>query len=189
MAKTLSGHPALLPFDPRLRTRGVPGRPIRLRAHRAALPLMLRLSVLLDQVIPLHAADSGSYAYRKPRTDPAGSRLSDHAGWAVEHWSTREGRQGFPTSMTASQAARISAILRRFATPDGRLVLGWGASDRSPGVDYPITYHRLSDPMHVHVAPGITVADLRAVAAAMRIRPDGTIQPGPIEDKPIEDAP
>jgi len=45
-------------------------------------------------------------------------------------------------------------------------------------VDYPITYHRLSDPMHVHVAPGITAADLRATAKAMRIRPDGTLKDG-----------
>ncbi len=148
---------------------------MRLRAHWLALPLLLRLAVLLDQVIPLHAADSWSYAYRRPRTSPTGLRFSDHAGWAVDHWAAREGREGIPTTMTADHAKRISRILRTFATPDGRPVFGWGASDRNPGVDYPITYHRLSDPMHVHVAPGITTADLRATAAAMRIRPDGTI--------------
>lgn len=174
MATTLSGHPALRPYDPRLRTRRVPGRPVSLRAHYAALPLMLRASVLMDQVCQIRVEDSGSYNYRYPRGSTSGP-MSDHAGWAFEHWTLRIGRVGFPTRMSATQASAISELLRRFRTADDRVVFGWGASDKSPGVDYPLTYSRLSDPMHFYVAPGITVADLKAVRARMRINTDGTI--------------
>ncbi len=174
MATTLSGHPALRPYDPRLRTRRVPGRPVSLRAHWAALPLMLRASVLLDQVCQIRTSDSGSYNYRYPRGSTSGP-MSDHCGWAFEHWTLRIGRVGFPTHMSRSEAAQISQILRRFHTGDGRVVFGWGASDQSPGVDYPLTYSRLSDPMHIYVAPGITVTDLKTVRARMRINADGTV--------------
>ncbi len=175
MATTISGHPALVSFDLRLRTRQVPGRPIRLRAHYAALPLMLRLAVLLDQVLPLHTDDTSSYCYRRPRTSPTTGSYSDHAGWAMDLWTTRIGREGFPTHMTHAQAQDISTTLKKFVAGDGSHVFGWGASDKNPGVDYPITYSRLSDPMHIHVAPGITVNDLKNVKARMRINTDGTI--------------
>ena len=174
MATTLSGHPALTPGDRRLKSGPVPGRPVTIRAHHAALPLMLRASVLFDRVCQIRVADSGSYAYRQPRTSSTGP-MSDHCGWAMDHWSARIGREGFPAKMRANQAAQISQILLKFHTADDRLVFGWGASDQSPGVDYPITYSRLSDPMHFYVAPGITVTDLKAVRARMRINTDGTI--------------
>jgi hypothetical protein len=135
---------------------------------------MLRASVLMDQVCQIRVADSGSYAYRYPRGRTSGP-MSDHAGWAFEHWTLRIGRTGFPTHMSEAQASAISEILRRFRTADGRVVFGWGASDQSPGVDYPLTYSRLSDPMHVFTAPLITVADLRAVRARMGINADGTV--------------
>jgi hypothetical protein len=79
--------------------------------------------------------------------------------------------------LTRRYSSRISAILRTFATPSGELVFGWGASDRTPGVDYPHTYHRLSDPMHFFIRPGITVSDLRAVRKHMGINANGTRRP------------
>ncbi len=147
------------------------------RAHYAALPLFLRLSVLLDKVVELRKYDSGSYNYRKPRSNPDGPLYSDHAGWAIDHWSARNGIANvWPARLTPNQAKRISAILRTFATPSGELVFGWGASDRTPGVDYPHTYHRLSDPMHFFIRPGITVPMLKATSASMQVQPDGTVR-------------
>jgi hypothetical protein len=135
---------------------------------------MLRASVLLDGVAQLRTVDTSSYAYRMPRTSTTGP-MSDHAGWAMDHWSARIGRQGLPSLMPRADAERISAILRRFHTIDDRLVFGWGASDLTPGVDYPLTYSRLSDPMHFHIAPGITVTDLKEVRTRLNINLDGTI--------------
>ena len=177
MARTVSGHPALKTYDLRLKRAYVPGRPIWLRTHRAALPLFLRLAVLLDQVPggQLRMMDTWSYAYRPPR---AGDGWSDHAGWACDFLSSREGANTGtkPSRMPAQMAAAWSAILEKFKTPDGRHVFLWGASDKSPGVIYTgPTYSRLNDPMHVAVAPGISVADLKATQKALRIKDDGTV--------------
>ena len=55
-------------------------------------------------------------------------------------------------------------------------VFGWGVSDKIKGVDYPHTYHRINDPMHFFIRPGITPSDLRAVRKALGIQRDGTIK-------------
>ena len=175
MARTLSGHRAIRPLDFRLKHREIPGRGIRLKTHRAALPLFLRLGVLLDGVIPLRDFDTWSYNYRKPRSSEFGSTYSDHAGWAIDVWTTRQGRVGFPGTLTKRQAKMISTRLKRFRTDDGRYVFGWGVSDKIPGVDYPHTYHRINDPMHFFIRPGITPRDLRAVRRKLGIALDGTI--------------
>ena len=175
MAKTISDHYAHPPFSPKLRTRQVPGRPITLRAHRAALPLFLRLSVLLDQVIPLRPEDTWSYCFRKPRPNADSVLYSDHAGWAIDAWTTRQGAAGFPGSLTKTQATKISRHLKKFQTPDGRYIFGWGVSDKIAGVTYPHTYHALNDPMHFFIRPGIKVADLHATRKAMNIAWNGMV--------------
>lgn len=177
MARTVSGHPVLRNYDPRLARRYVPGRPIWLRTHRDALPLFLRLAVLLDQVPggQLKMSDTWSYALRKPR---AGDGWSDHAGWACDFLAARQGANTGtgPSKMPATMAAAWSAILEKFKTPDGRHVFLWGASNKQPGVVYTgPTYSRLNDPMHAAVAPGITVTDLKRTAKAMGIKSDGTV--------------
>ena len=153
----------------------MPGRPITLRAHRAALPLFLRLAVLLDQVIPLRPEDTWSYCHRKPRPNADSVLYSDHAGWAIDVWTTRQGAAGFPGSLTKTQATKISRHLKKFRTPDGRYVFGWGVSDKIAGVTFPHTYHALNDPMHFFVRPGIKVADLHATRKAMNIKSNGML--------------
>ncbi len=177
MPRTLSGHDAITsPTDRRLAVAKVPGRPVSLRVARPYLPLFLRLAVLLDQVIQLRTMDTWSYAYRAPRM---GSGVSDHAGYAIDCWSAREGAATWPTRMSREQAERIAAVLSQFRTADGRYVFGWGASRTAPGVAAykGPTYSRAAtnDPMHFFIAPGITPADALAVRRAMGIRPDGTI--------------
>ena len=176
MPDTLSGHPAITsPSSSMLAARKVPGRPVTLRTHKAYLPLFLRLGVLLDQVIQLKTMDTWSYAYRAPRM---GSGVSDHAGYAIDCWSAREGAATWPSRMSAAQARHVSAVLETFKTKDGRHVFGWGASNKSPGVVYTgPTYTKTStnDPMHVFIAKGITTADAAAVIKRMRIKPNGTI--------------
>ena len=176
MSKTISGHEAIRPVDLRLRTRLVPGRPIKFRTHYLALPLFLRLGVLLDGVIELRTYDTWSYAYRKPRTDEFGAQYSDHAGWAIDVWTSRQGRVGFPGTMTKRQAAIISQRLKQFVTTDGRYVFGWGVSDKVPGVEYPDTYHRINDPMHFFINPEIQMKDLKQVRASLNIALDGTVK-------------
>ena len=177
MARTISGHPAHRSRSPWLATRYVPGRPIWLRTDRRALPLFLRLCVLLDQVEPLKLRNTWSYNYRPNAI--GGGGISDHAGWAIDCWSDGIGRRGWPPAMTAKQATAISDVLERFKTADGRHVFGWGAVASAPGVTYTgPTYsrHSSSDPMHFFVAPGITPRDLAEVRKAMRIMSDGTVK-------------
>jgi len=177
MAKTISGHSALRSIDPRLAKRYVPGRPIWLRTHRAYLPLFLRLAVLLDQVEQLKVSNTWSYNYRPPRM---GEGVSDHAGYAIDCWSNGIGTHTWPSKMPADKAAKISAILERFKTDDGRHVFGWGACSKGPGVIYTGPTYKLTksnDPMHFFIAPGISTKDAAAVIKKLKIQSDGTIRP------------
>lgn len=177
MAKTVSGHTALRSIDPRLAKRYVPGRPIWFRTHRAYLPLFLRLGVLLDQVEQLKARNTWSFNYRAPRMANAG--VSDHAGYAIDCWSDGIGAHTWPTRMPADKAAKISAILEKFKTADGRHVFGWGACNKAPGVIYTgPTYNTTAanDPMHFFAAPSISPKDAAAVCKAMGIQSDGTVR-------------
>lgn len=176
MATTLSGHTALVPTSLLLSTRAVPGRPEKLRTHRAYLPLFLRLAVLLDnRVQQLSTADTWSYNYRQARM---ASGLSDHAGYACDFWSAGIGAHIWPTHMPADKATAMGHVLEGFRTVDGRHIFGWGAVKGAPGVDYtgPLyTQHASSDPMHVYVAPGVSPLDAWKARKAMGIRADGTI--------------
>ena len=177
MPSTISGHPAITKaWNPMLRRAYVPGRPIWLSVHRSYAPLFLRLAVLLDQVEPLKARNTWSYVYRPPRM---GEGVSDHAGYAIDCWSDGIGMHTWPSRMPEAKAVKISAILKRFRTADGRYVFGWGVCKDSPGVDYPIVYnkHASNDPMHFFIAPRITTKDAAAVIKSMRIASDGTVKP------------
>lgn len=162
MAKTISGHDALRSFDPRLARRYVPGRPVWFRTHRAYLPLFLRLGVLLDQVIVLKPTDTWSYAYRETRITKG--KTSDHAGYAIDVWTTRDGQQGRRPSV--SLAKQVHDVLDKFKTADGRRVFEWGGD-----------YRNVPDPMHFNVSPGVSPKDAAAVIKALRLNSDGTVKP------------
>ena len=176
MPRTLSGHLAITSTrNPLLAARKVPGRPITLRTHRAYLPLFLRLAVLLDQVEPLQTRNTWSFNYRPARL---GKGVSDHSGYAIDCWSDGIGANTTIANnrMPAKQAAEISKLLKQFRTKDGRLIFGWGVSDQVKGVDYPLTYHRLNDPMHIYIASGITPTDALLARRRLGIKPDGTVK-------------
>jgi hypothetical protein len=139
----------------------VPGRPIWFKTHRAYLPLFLRLGVLLDQVEPLKVGDTWSYAYRAPRL--SGQGVSDHAGYAIDVWTTRSGAQG--RRPTAAFKAKVMKVLDQFVTSDGRQVFGWGG-----------LYKNVPDAMHFFVNPGISPKDAAAVAKSLKVASDGTIR-------------
>ena len=160
MAKTISGHTALRNIDPRLAKRYVPGRPVWFRTHRAYLPLFLRLGVLLDQVERLSVRDTWSYNYRQTRI--TSGKISDHAGYAVDVWSSREGQLGRRPS--AALRAKVEPILDTFKTADGRRVFQWGGD-----------YRNVPDTMHFNIAPGITTKDAAAVIKRLRLKSDGTV--------------
>ncbi len=172
MPRSVSGHEVLAPGDPRLRTGTIPGTKRRLTLHKDALPVFLHCFASLSAEVRPLSWDTWSYAYRIAR---AASAWSDHAaGMAGDAWSGSIGSQASPTTMTAEQARRMGRVLARYRTADGRYAFGWGTRASNPGVSYPYTYQRLSDPMHVFVRPGVTPADLREAARRMGIRADGT---------------
>lgn len=172
MAVSLGGFPVITsPSDPRLRTGTIPFTRYKLTCHRAALPLFLHLFATLNRHVKPLSWDTWSWNPRKARLSAG---WSDHAaGRACDAWSGTIGSMASPTRMTATQAAAMSKVLRNYRTADGRYVFLWGTSKRNPGVDYPLTYGHTSDPMHVAQAPGITDADLAAVAKRLGIGPDG----------------
>lgn len=167
MARSVSGHEVLRPGDPRLATGTIPGTKRRLTLHRTALPLFLNAFAALSAEVKPLSWDTWSYAYRPAR---AAAAWSDHAaGLAADAWSGSIGAQVWPARMTQAQAGRMLAVLRRYKTADGRRILGWGARAELGG-----DYHRINDPMHVYVRPGIGVADLVECQHRMGIRGDGT---------------
>lgn len=179
MSKTVSGHTAITSWgSPLLAARKVPGTKITLRTRKAALPLFLHLAARLnDEVQALSVKDTWSFNYRPIRM--GGGSISDHAGYAIDCWSSTMGAHTYPSKMPAKSARKISAILEEYKTPDGRHVFGWGAASICPGVVYTgKTYHTKAgnDPMHFFIAPGIGVRDLMKVRKVMKLKLDGTVR-------------
>jgi len=176
MSKTVSGHDAIKTWgSPLLAARRIPGLKISLRTRRSALPLFLHLAARLNEVRPLSPRDTWSYNYRPIRMGQ--SAVSDHAGYAIDCWSSSIGAHTWPSKMPAKVAKQIGRILEDYRTADGRYVFLWGASSLAPGVDYKGPTHRTqkgNDPMHFAIARGIDNRDLMRVRKAMRLRLDGT---------------
>ena len=173
MPLTVSGHPAITsPSSTALGTAKVPGRPVTLHVGAAFLPLFLRLAVLCDQVIQLHTNDTWSYAYRKPRM---GAGISDHAGWAVDFWSSREGAATWPSRMSSAEAEQIAHILEQFVTAKGKHIFGWGAVKAGGYTGPHYTKTRYNDPMHFYRAPGVTVTDAHEVIKHLHLKANGTV--------------
>jgi hypothetical protein len=174
--KTVSGHDAIRTWgSPLLRAARIPGTKINLRTRRSALPLFLHLASRLNKEIrPLSPKDTWSYNLRPIRMGQKAT--SDHAGYAIDAWSSTIGRHTWPSKMPAKIARQIGRILEDYKTSDGRYIFLWGASSQAPGVDYEGPTHRTragNDPMHFAIAPGITTKDLMAVRRAMRLQLNG----------------
>lgn len=148
----------------------VPGTNVRLRMRADVLPLFLALAAEYHRsVAPLRKGECGAYNHREAN---AADAWSDHAsGTALDlNWGHegRQGPSGGMATMTKAQIKACAALKKRF-----RVVI-WGG-DKARGGDY--SQPRYWDPMHYALKPGTSVADVRAVIKALRIRPDGTIAP------------
>jgi hypothetical protein len=177
MSKTVSGHDAIKSWSsPLLRAARIPGTKISLRTRRNCLPLFLHLAAQLNGLRPLSVKDTWSYNNRPIRM--GGGVTSDHAGYAIDCWSSNVGAHTWPSKMPATLAKRIGRVLEQYRTADGRYIFLWGASSLAPGVsDYKGPTHRTqkgNDPMHFAIAKGITNADLMAVRRRMKLKLDGT---------------
>lgn len=176
LAKTISGHQAITSWgSPLLRAARIPGTKISLRTRRAALPLFLHVAARLNkEVQALSPKDTWSFNYRKPRM---GSGTSDHAGYAIDCWSSTIGAHTWPSRMPKTKARKMAKILESYKTKDGRHVFGWGIAKVAPGGDIYTgpTYNnpKYNDPMHVFIAPGISMRDVMNVRKAMKIDRNG----------------
>lgn len=174
--KTISGHQAITSWSsPLLRVAQIPGTKISLRMRKAVLPLFLHVSARLnDEVQALSPKDTWSFNYRKPRM---GSGVSDHAGYAADLWSSTIGAHTWPSKMPKTKAKKMAAVLSEYRTKDGRYVFGWGIAKVAPGGDIykGPTYNnpQFNDPMHIFVAPGITMRDCMRVRKEMKIDRNG----------------
>lgn len=172
MTTTMSGHPAANDYDDkRLATGVVPGTDgIKLTVFKGCLPLFLHCAARLNaEVAKLRKHDTWSIGIRQARM---GDKTSDHAGWAIDAWADGIGAHTWPPKMSAAQAERMLAVVSSYRTADGRRVFGWGAHS-SLGGDY--QKHASNDPMHVYIRPGVTEADVAAVAKRMGIGSDGVV--------------
>lgn len=179
MSKTVSGHQAIKSWgSPLLAAQRIPGLKISLRTRKACLPLFLNLAGRLnEEVEPLSPKDTWSFNYRPIRMGQ--SAVSDHAGYAIDCWSSTIGAHRWPSKMPAKKARQISRILEDYKTPDGRYIFLWGASSQAPGVNYSGPTHRTqrgNDPMHFAIARGITIRDLMRTRRAMKLRKNGTVR-------------
>lgn len=179
MSRTVSGHQAIKSWgSPLLAARRIPGTKISLRTRKACLPLFLHLAARLnEEVQELSPRDTWSFNYRPIRMGQ--SAVSDHAGYAIDCWSSTIGAHRWPSKMPAKKAKAIGRILEDYKTPDGRFIFLWGASSQAPGVDYKGPTHRTqkgNDPMHFAIARGITIRDLMRARRAMRLRKDGRVR-------------
>lgn len=179
MSRTVSGHPAIKSWgSPLLRAARIPGTRISIRTRRSCLPLFLHLAARLNsEARPLNPRDTWSFNYRPIRMGQ--SAVSDHAGYAIDCWSSSVGAHTWPSKMPAKLARTIGNILEDYKTPDGRFIFLWGASSQAPGVRYAGPTHRTqrgNDPMHFAIARGITTRDLMQTRRAMRLRLNGTVR-------------
>jgi hypothetical protein len=176
MIKTVSGHTAITSWgSPLLRAARIEGTKITLRTRRSALPLFLNLaSNLNENVQELSVKDTWSFNYRAIRM---GDSVSDHAGYAIDCWSSTIGAHRWPTKMPAKLAREISNILETYKTPNGKHIFLWGASSLAPGVIYTGPTHKTqagNDPMHFAIAKGITTTDLMKTRKHLGIKLNGT---------------
>lgn len=166
MNVSISGWPVLTAGDKRLTVGTVPDTRIKLRAQRDVLPLLLALaSDYHRHVAPLRAGECGAWAYRTARQAPV---WSDHAaGVAVDlNWGHEgaPGPKGGMVTMSADQVRACAQLARLY-----RVILWGGDAARGGAYHDPASW----DPMHFALRPGVTLAQVRAVVQALRIRPDG----------------
>jgi hypothetical protein len=172
MPRSINRWPVLGERSSDLAIGTVPGTTIRLRMRADVLPLFLALAAEYHRTVaPLRKGECGAYSHREAR---AAAAWSDHAsGTAMDLNWRHEGAQGPRGGMATMSKAQIkacAALKKRFK------VVIWGG-DKARGGDY--SQPRYWDPMHYALKPGTSVAEVRAVIKALRIRPDGTIAPPP----------
>lgn len=172
MLVSLGGFPVLEQGSAQLKSARIPGAdddPIWLTMREDVLPLFLALAHDYDlKVAPLRKGEVGAYAYRSSAMSES---WSDHAaGVAVDLNWNHEGAAGLwggMSTMTRKQIKACAALKQKY-----RIVI-WGG-DKARGGDYASPSNW--DPMHYALKPGTTREQVRAVIAALRIQPDGTVR-------------
>lgn len=179
MTTSLNGWPGISVSGPLLATGTVPGTSRKVTLRRDVLPLFLAfLADWHKQVMPIDGQRTylgpDGWVYRDART---GAGLSNHASGTAVDVRYDVLKADHQRHMSAAQIAAVHRLLDKYVDVHGRRVFGWGG-DWKVG-----TY---CDEMHTELAQswaagalsrGTTAADVAAVTARLRIRPDGTVAP------------
>jgi hypothetical protein len=117
MTTTVSGHPAIKSWSsPMLAARPIPGTRINIRTRKSCLPLFLHLAARLNkEVRRLNPRDTWSYNFRPIRMGQ--SAVSDHAGYAIDLWSSTTGATRGRAVCQQQTPARSPASLRTTKHP------------------------------------------------------------------------
>ena len=189
MAASLNGWPGITAAGPSLARRLVPGTTRAVTLQAAVLPLFLAyLADWHKTVMPIDGSRSylgpDGWEYRDART---GAGLSNHASGTAVDVRYDVLKADHQRHMTPAQINAVHRLLDKYVDSSGRRVFGWGG-------DWVIG--KFCDEMHTELAQdwavgahgrNTTLADVRAVIARLKIRPDGTVAdpPAPYPGKPI----
>lgn len=172
-AVSLNGWPVLDDGDPRIATGTIPGTTRRLTLNRVCLPLFLHFCAAWNKEMPARlkltnpANEVDGLEVRQARN---ASGYSNHASGTAVDLAYRVLNADNQRHMTDAEQAILRAILNRYRTRDGHLVLSNGY------------LWRHVDEMHTELSQGwqqgakrnTTEADVLEVCKRLGIRADGT---------------
>ncbi len=170
--KSLNGWPVLKPGSPLLKTGTVPGTTCRITAHKDVLPLFLALGYDYDDSlrrIDAGRVDDGCYAYRMAR---AADDWSNHSSATAVDWNwSKEGAQG-------SKMGRAF-----FAVPENKADIKW-LKQLYPILNWGGDW-KAKDYMHWELAPGTTLAEVKALIKHLGIDAKG-VRHNDIHGRPLK---
>jgi hypothetical protein len=167
VAVSLNGWVAIAnSSDPRLKWQPIPGTSRKVLVRRVAGPLFGAFCADWNRLMPerlkLDKGPVDGWEYRDARTT---ARLSNHASGSAVDLRYDVLLADGKSHMTAIEKQVLADILAIYVLADGRCVFRSGA------------YWNTVDEMHMEIAPGMTVRDVKSVIKRLRIDADG-VRPG-----------
>ena len=156
--------------DLRLKWQPIPGTSRKVLVRKAAGPLFGAFCADWNRLMPERlklmktSTPVDGWEYRDPRL-ATGNRLSNHASGSAVDLAYNVLLADQRDHMTDAEKKVMEKILDTYVLADGRRIFRWGG------------YWTAIDQMHTEVAPGMTIADVKAVIRRLKIDDNGN-RPG-----------
>lgn len=160
MATSINGYPVLGPRSSYLSTKRVPGTTKSVRLRSDIQPVFLALLSEIDKtVINLDGGPLDGYAYRYSRYV---TKWSNHSSGTATDMRYDVLKADHRRHMSSAQRAQMNRLLNKYVI-NGKKVFTWGGNWSS----------RAMDEMHLEISRGVTVKDVKALQAKLRIDSNG----------------